>query len=342
MFASPGMCDRSGGPGSGAATDGMRRRQLSLLACLPALVLGMAAAMAAEIKIIAPSAPGSGWDQLAKALALGLTEPMGPLGVEVVNVPGGGGTVGLAHFLASGQDGEMLVTGLTMITAGVMNRAPVEVDRLTPVARLAAEPFAIAVPAASPLKSLADLRAAIHADTGKLSWAGGPFGGIDHLAAMLLARGLDIEPGRLNYVPFLTSAEAASAVADEKVSAAVTALGELQGDLSAGRVRLLGTSASERIEGIDAPTFRDSGIKLELMNWRGVVGRPGLDRAAQVRLALAVQDAIRSPAWLQMLDRKKWRSAYLGPDEFGAFMRDEQVRVKEALKAAGLLKKNSD
>ena len=325
-----------------AADDRMRRIALALLSAFLLCVPLGALAQLVVLKIVAPSPPGSGWDQIAHALRAALSENMPASAIDVFNVPGGNGMVGMTQFVSNQIDGDLMITGLTMLDASVLTRASAAFDGLVPIARLSTEPFALVVPAASPLKTLVDLRAALRADPARVTWAGGPIGGVDHVATILLGRALGVEATLLNYVPFLTSAEGGGAVAEEKVAAAILAIGEVQQELSAGRVRLLAVTAPERVPGLDAPTLIETGIPLEIANWRGVVGKPGMTRNDQMRLAAMTGRIVESPTWHSFLERKKWRHAYLPADEFGDYVRAEHVRLKDALKAAGILKREPE
>lgn len=257
----------------------------------------------------------------------------------MVNVPGGGGTVGLARFLTEDSDDAVLVTGLTMLDASFVHRAAVGLDQLTPIARLTAEYFVVAVPASSPYRTIDELRVAALEDGAKIAWAGGPVGGVDHVAAVLFGKAIDADPSRLVYVPFLTSQEAATATAEGRVSSTILSSGDLAAEAKAGRVRLLGVAAPSRISSVDAPALSDSGIALELANWRGLLARPGLPDEKRALLVEQAESVARSAAWRELLDQKGWQDAFLAPDAFGAFIRSEQSRVKAALKAAGLLKR---
>lgn len=324
------------------ANDRMRRIALALLSafllCMPAGVI----AQLVVLKIVAPSPPGSGWDQIAHALRSALAENMPASAIDVYNVPGGNGLVGMTQFVSNQIDGDLMITGLTMLDASVVTRASSAFDGLVPIARLSTEPFAIVVPAASPMKNLADLRAALRADPARVTWAGGPIGGVDQVAAILLGRAFGVDATLLNYVPFLTSAEGGGAAAEEKVAAAILAYGEVQHEISAGRVRLLAVTAPERVAGVDAPTLIEAGIPLEIANWRGVVGKPGMTRLDQMRLASLTGRIVASPTWHSFLERKRWRHAYLPADEFGDYVRAEHARLKDALKAAGLLRREPE
>ncbi|MBV9076276.1 MAG: tripartite tricarboxylate transporter substrate binding protein [Methylobacteriaceae bacterium] len=302
------------------------------------LFAGLAAAGAVEIRLVAPSAPGTGWDELAQAARLALQRENDAPTITVVNVPGGSGTVGLAQFAEAAPEGSLLVTGLVMLEASIVNRSASQLETLTPIARMSEEHFGLAVPAKSPLASVADLAAALKGEPGKVAWAGGPARGIDHLAVVLFAQAAAIDPQRLNYVPFLTSQEAVGALAEERVGAALMPLSELDGEAKAGRVRILGVTAARRLPGQDAQALGEAGVPLVLANWRGIVAKPGLARADRDRLVELAGRVAASEPWQAALARRGWQPAFLAADEFQAFMSAEQARLKTGLKAAGLLK----
>jgi putative tricarboxylic transport membrane protein len=320
----------------------MRTRALALvLCCSLCSVAGEAPAQGTDLRIIAPSAPGTGWDHIAQTLRLALAEK-GGLNASVTNVPGAGGIVGLTQFLGTEAETELLVTGLTMLDASLLGRAAASFERLTPVARLSFDYYGLVVPANSPLKSAQDLGAILAADPARVTWAGGPPGGVDHVAAILLADAVGVGADRLNYVAFLTSTDATIATAEDKVSAAILAVSDIQGEIASGRLRLLGVAAPGRIAAADSPTLTEAGIPLEFANWRGLAAKPGLSPAQQLRLAALVYLATTSPVWQATLASRKWESAFLGPEPFQAFVRGEHHRVKDALRRAGILKRQGD
>jgi putative tricarboxylic transport membrane protein len=108
---------------------------------------------------MAPASPGGGWDTTARELQRNLQEAELVSTVEVFNVPGAGGTIGLAD-LASKHKGDghmMMVMGLVMIGGIGLNEAPVGLDQSTPIARLTGEWEVIVVPTESELETMADL-----------------------------------------------------------------------------------------------------------------------------------------------------------------------------------------
>ncbi|MBP0619326.1 Bug family tripartite tricarboxylate transporter substrate binding protein, partial [Cupriavidus consociatus] len=143
-----------------------------------------------ELKITAPAAPGGGWDGASRSLQQAMVASGAAKSVQVNNIPGAGGTVGLAQFVnnAKGDGNQLMTMGITMLGAVVTNKAPVSTDKVTPIARLTADALVVVVPANSPHKTMQDLAVAIKADAGKVVWAGGSAGGADHMLAALVVK----------------------------------------------------------------------------------------------------------------------------------------------------------
>ncbi len=291
-----------------------------------------------ELKIMAPAAPGGGWDQTARAMQAALTESGAVKSAQVVNVPGAGGTVGLAQFVnAKGDGSQLMVNGFVMVGAILTNKSPVTLEQVTPIARLTAENQAIVVPADSPIKSAKDLAEALKADPAKVTWAGGSAGGTDHIMVGLFAKAIGVDPTKINYVPFSGGGEALAAILGGKVTAGVSGYGEFEGQVKAGKLRLIAIAAEEPVQGIDAPTLKSEGIDLAIVNWRSVVAPPGLSDEQKKALLEAIDKMVKSNQWQETLKAKGWDDAYLAGDDFAAYLKNEQVRVGEVLKSIGLV-----
>src|SRR4029079_933878 len=83
-----------------------------------------------ELKLMAPAAPGGGWDQTARAMQQALVAARIARGVQVTNVAGAGGSVGIAQFVngAKGDGNQLMVNGFVMVGALAMNKSPVTLD----------------------------------------------------------------------------------------------------------------------------------------------------------------------------------------------------------------------
>jgi putative tricarboxylic transport membrane protein len=293
-----------------------------------------------ELKLMAPAAPGGGWDQTARSMQQVLMQSGMAKSVQVTNVPGAGGSIGIAQLVhnSKGDGNQLMVNGFVMMGALLTNKSPVTLEQVTPIARLTAEAEAIVVPPSSPIKSVQDLVAAIKADPSKVRWAGGSAGGVDHIAAGLFAKTAGADPTKINYIPFSGGGEALAAILGGKVTAGISGLGEFESQIKAGKLRLIAVTAPTQREGMATPTLKDQGVDLEITNWRSVVAPPGISPEQRKMLTETIDKMVKSPAWQEVLKQKGWDDAYLSGDEFAAFLKAENARVHEVLSSIGLVK----
>ncbi|MCJ8142112.1 tripartite tricarboxylate transporter substrate binding protein [Ancylobacter sp. A5.8] len=303
------------------------------------LPLGAAQAQMSDMKIMAPAGPGGGWDQTARSMQQVLQSEKIVPNVQVLNVPGAGGTIGLAQFVnsAKGDPSQLIVGGYVMVGAIITNKSPVNLSQVTPIARLTGEYEAIAVPASSPLKSMADLVAALKADPQKVSWAGGSAGGTDHITAGLIAKAIGIDPTKVNYIAFSGGGESLASILGGKVTVGISSMSEFESQAKAGKLRILGISSPERLASLpDVPTFKESGVDVDIQNWRMVAAAPGLTPEQKAEVAAAVEKMAKSKAWEDMLAQKGWVNTYLAGPEFEAQLAKDIASTQTILKDIGL------
>jgi putative tricarboxylic transport membrane protein len=322
----------------------MKRRSLFASLFAASLVCGLAFAPGAasaldELRIIAPAAQGGGWDQTARALQEVIQGTGAVKVVTVENVPGAGGTVGLAQLASqeAGNGGVLMVNGLVMVGAILTNKSAVTLENTTPIARLTGEYEVIVVPAASEIKTLGDLVAKLKADPGAVAWGGGSAGGTDHILAGLVAKAAGADVSKLNYVPFSGGGEALAAIMGGHVAAGISGYSEWSGQIQSGELRALAISAPEHVAGIDIPTLKEQGIDVDLANWRAIVAAPGISDDQKKELLAAVDTAVKSDAWKKILADKNWTDLYLPGDDFAKLIAEENARITEILKGIGLV-----
>jgi putative tricarboxylic transport membrane protein len=297
-------------------------------------------ALAADYKIMAPAAPGGGWDQTARSMQSVMQDEGISGSVQVTNVPGAGGTIGLAQFVnqANGDPSQLIVGGYVMVGAILTNASPVTLDQVTPIARLTGEYEALVVPAGSDIQDMAGLVAKLKADSGSVSWAGGSAGGTDHITAGLIAKAAGVDPTKVNYVAFSGGGEALAAILGGQVTVGISGYGEFESQIKAGQLRLIGISSDKKVDGIDAPTFKDGGVDVAIQNWRMVAAAPGLSDEQKTAINADIEKMVKSAAWQKVLADKGWADTYLAGADFQAQLKKDVDATAAILKEIGLVK----
>ncbi|MBU1334540.1 MAG: tripartite tricarboxylate transporter substrate binding protein [Alphaproteobacteria bacterium] len=296
-------------------------------------------AFAADYTIMAPAAPGGGWDQTARSMQEALQAEGISGNVQVTNVPGAGGTIGLAQFVnqSAGNPDALIVGGYVMVGAILTNASPVTLDQVTPIARLTGEAVVIVVPAASELQTMDDLVAKLKADPGSVAWAGGSAGGADHITAGLIAKTVGVDPTTVNYIAYSGGGEALAALLGGQVTVGISGYSEFSGQIAAGELRLLAVSSDTRIPGVDAPTLQEAGVDMALQNWRMVAAAPGITDEQKAAITADIEKMVNSAAWQATLETKGWVNTYLAGDEFTAQLAADTEATAAILKDIGLV-----
>lgn len=284
-----------------------------------------------------PNAPGGGYDTTARVVAEVLEEEE-LIEVEVFNLEGASGVVGLARTAGeTGNPDLLMMMGLGVVGALYTTGATVDFEQVTPVARLISEPEIIAVPSDSRFDAFGDLVRAWRAEPKVVKVGGGSqIGGPDHLAAHLLAHSVGIDPRRIEYVRFDGGGPLLAGLFTGEVDFAVSGLGEYADHIRNGEVRVLGVTAEEQLDGLDAPTLRELGVDMDFRNWRGLVAPPELTAEEQRSLVDLISRMHAAPAWRAAQRTNGWTDDFLVGDEFGHFLEAESARVAALLDDLGL------
>ncbi|MGH4030843.1 Bug family tripartite tricarboxylate transporter substrate binding protein [Actinomycetota bacterium Odt1-20B] len=314
---------------------------LLVLVAPPLLTTGSGADTGTQIpglRLMVPNTPGGGYDITARTAAKNAEDAGLTHNIEVFNLPGAGGTVGLTRLVGEHGNGKLAMSmGLGVVGAARSNHAPKTLADTTPIARLTEEPDVVVVAKDSPYKNIRQLVDAWKERPGKLPVGGGSSpGGPDHLAPMLMARAAGIEPKKVNYVPFDGGGELLASILGNKVAFGVSGVGEYLDQIKAGELRLLAVTGPKRVKGLDGPTLKESGYDVDFTNWRGIVAPPGLSDTQRTKLAGLVRKLHASKEWRASLKKNGWQDAYLSGAEFGDFLDAQDRRVVSVLKELGL------
>ncbi|KQZ25386.1 MULTISPECIES: tripartite tricarboxylate transporter substrate binding protein [Microbacterium] len=289
----------------------------------------------ASMTIIAPAAAGGGWDGVARELqqaqkANGLVN-----NVQVVNMPGAGGTIALGNVsVLEGQPNNLLVGGTGLMAATIQFGSAATLDDVTPLAVIVEEYDVIVVPADSPHETLDDLVAAWKADPKSVPWTGG--GSFDQLVVTDLAISAGIAPLDTTYISSDGGGEAIQALLNGTAQAAAGGYPDNIDQIESGRLRVLALVAEEPVDGIDIPTAAEQGYDVSLTNWRMLAAPAGLEDDQIGDLRELITDSIATPEWRDAIDRYRWTERVIMGEELDAFLADEHSRIEELYEEMGL------
>jgi putative tricarboxylic transport membrane protein len=290
------------------------------------------------LKMMIPANPGGGWDQTGRNLAAAMQSAKLVASVQFDNKGGAAGTIGLAQFVnsAKGDPNAVMIGGMVMVGGIHLQKSPVNLGMVTPIARLTSEWEVITVAANSPHKTLADLIKAFKENPGKVSWGGGSAGGTDHILVGLVAKAVGVDPVKINYVAFKGGGEAIAAIVGGHVTAGVSGLGEFAEQIKGGKMRALAVSSPAKVDGI--ASLKEQGVNVELGNWRGIFGGPGITPAQRDALVKLVKDATETKAWKDTLETLGWTPVFLGGEDYKKFIDEDTKRIGTIIDSLGIKK----
>ena len=313
------------------------------VALITGVAVGNAAATGAsstvrnKLTVMAPASPGGGWDGFSREAQAAMRSEGIVNNVQVANVPGAGGTIGLSQLVQmTGRDDILMATGGVMVGAIALGDTAESLQDVTPIARVADDFAALVVPADSPITSLDEFIEVWQADPAGTSIAGGSLGSIDHLMTGILAGAIGLDPKQANYIAYSGGGEALSAMLSHTTTGGMSGYNEISGQVEAGQLRVLAVSSPERMPGEDVPTFIELGVDVTMSNWRGFVAPPGLSDAQTAELAAIVDEMQASPAWQEVLKRNNWTDSYLVGADFEEFLVEQQSEIDIIIEELGL------
>ena len=311
----------------------------SLAALAAAGVLPLSARASANLKMMIPANPGGGWDSTGRALGKALQEAGAASAITYENKGGAAGAIGLAQFVnaAKGDPNALIMMGQVMIGGIITGKPPVSITQCTPIARLTSEYTAFVLPAQSPLKTMKDVVEQMKKDPGSVKWGGGSRGSTEHIAAAMIARAAGVDPAKINYVAFRGGGEATAAILGNNVTVGGSGYSEFAQYIDSGKMRAVAVTSAQRLKGINVPTLKEQGIDVEIGNWRGVYGAPGITDAQRKALTDMVLKAVKSKAWAEAMEKNAWTPALMTGKEFDEFVDREFASLRATMVKAGMI-----
>lgn len=314
---------------------------LGAVAALPLAARGAGAQSWPDrnIALVVPFPPGGQADLAARPIAAALQKILGKP-VIIDNRSGAGGSVGNATVARAPADGYMLLMTLSSLAvlpeADRLNDRPAayEVDQLSPIARVLADPTMLAVPAGAPWKNVAELVADAKKRPGAIPFgSSGPYGTL-HIAMEMFCASAGI---RMLHVPYRGAGPAITDLISGQIQALASAPGTLKQQVDAGKLRVLACWGNARVPAFpEVPTFIELGFKdVEFYIWAGLFAPRGLPADVTARLRDAMREAMRDPEVVRTFETAGSPPAYQDTDEFARFVAADSARLVAITKKIG-------
>jgi putative tricarboxylic transport membrane protein len=209
------------------------------------------------------------------------------------------------------------------------------------VGAVGAEYGVLAVAADAPWHSLTDLLEAWREDPGAIVVSGGSaVAGQDHMKVLLLVHGAGIDPKAIRYVPFDGGGEAMTALLGGFVQVFSGEASEVEGQIAAGRLRVLTVLAPQRVPGAlaDVPTAHEAGVHVDWVTWRGFYVPGGISDQRYAEWVEIMRQAGASPEWDEARKRNRLNPFFMVGDEFSAFVKQQVEDFREMSREIGLIR----
>lgn len=311
------------------------------LSLVGALVLGMLALPATaeeypnkNIDLIVPFDPGGSVDTTSRIIAETANKLLDGAELTVVNRSGGGGVVGQTFVSKAAADGyTVLAMTSSVVTNPQMKGAGYSVSDFRPVALYNLDPEVIAVPAASPIQTVAEFMAAAADRMLNIVVAG--IGTSHHMSGLAIERVTDV---KFNYVPTKGFGAQLQAVAGNHADGVLWPLGEASAQAANGTIRILAIATEARSPKYpDVPTFRESGIDIPIWaTFRGWAVPKGTPDAVVAKLSDLMKSVYETPAYVEKMKAGGYEPTFRDAAGFSFVVDSYAAQTSVIIEEAGL------
>ena len=288
------------------------------------------------VRIVVPLGAGGFADVPARLLAPAIAKEVGGT-FFVENKTGAGSTIGAAEIAKAAPDGtNFLFTATPHVISAHLYKS-LTYDALkdfAPVALVASGPYVLAVHPSLPASSVKELVALAKKEPGKIDYASSGNGSAQHLVGAMFAAVAGIE---LNHVPYKSSSQAIQDVLGGRVKVTFAGVPNVLNQVRGGRLRALGVTGAKRWSDMpDVPSIAEAGVPgYEASLWLCMLAPAGTPEAIVNRLSGAIGKSLHDPDTVQKLHVAGIAPTYMGPKEFGPFLRAEYEKWGRVVKETG-------
>ncbi|AIC96168.1 tripartite tricarboxylate transporter substrate binding protein [Shouchella lehensis] len=292
-----------------------------------------------SIEFIAPAAAGGGWDTTARMLSKTIDEnDLANQSFGVVNKPGGGGAVAWAYIHKRNDPHNIFIGSPPLHFVELAGQSQYGYKDFTPIANLIADYGAFAVRDDAKWDTLDELFADMREDPSQVTTIGvSSPGSMDHMQFILFAQAAGVDITKIRYVSDQDGG-AMTSVLNGSVDVISTGVSEAAEQARAGKMKILGITAPERLEGdylSTLPTGIEQGIDAEFVVWRGVFGPPDMTDEQLAYYEDVFEQASLSDSFAEVREAYGWDELYMGHEAFTEFLDEQSVDLQAALDELG-------
>lgn len=294
---------------------------------------------------IAPAKPGGGFDLTCRVASNGLADAgLMPSPMAVTFMPGGVGAVAYNHINATRRDDGNAIVAFS--SGSLLNLAQakwgegLDENDARWVSAAGVDYGAIIVPADAPWNTLAELMDDIKKDPSSfVLGAGGGVGSQDWMKAAILMKSAGLDPKGMRYVAYEGGGEAIAALMGGHIQVYPGDVGEMKGQLEAGKLKMLAVMSPERLGGefADIPTTMEQGYDAEWAILRGYYLGPDVTDEAYNYWTDVFTKAYESPEFLKTVEDKGLLPYKHAGAEFDADVKRRIGTMRDLAKEAGLM-----
>lgn len=294
-----------------------------------------------SIEIVAPAGAGGGWDTTARSVAQVLDEEgIIDQDIGVVNKEGGGGSVGWSYINSKeGSPYNLFVSSPPLIFVPLNGQTELTYEDFTPIANMIADYAAFAVRKDAKWDDLNELFEDMKEDPSKITVVGASSpGSMDHMQFVKIAKEAGVDVTKIKYV----SNQEGGALTDllnGSVDVYSTGVAETVEQVKADKIKVLGVTSPERLEGevlSTFPTAKEQGIDATFVNWRGFFGPPNMDESAIKYYEEKFKEVSESEAFADIRSKYGWSKKFIGHEEYKEFLAEQTKELKGLMEELGL------
>jgi tripartite-type tricarboxylate transporter receptor subunit TctC len=288
------------------------------------------------VRVLIPWPAGGSNDVVGRIV---LNEVSKQLGQQFVvdNRGGAAGTLGAELVAKSPPDGYTIMVHSTTHVGNPSLYKKLPYDTLKDfagVGLLAAQPGALTVHPALPVKTVKEFIALARARPGQIFYSSSGNGSAPHLSMALFTQMAGIN---LVHVPYKGGAPQVTALVSGETQSSLATISTVLVHINSGRLRALGVSGakpSPTLPGV--PTIAESGVPgYEMSPWIGVFVPAGTPREIINRLNAEINKALKTPEVSQSLANQALDAWSSTPEEFDLRLKADYEKYAKLIAATG-------